>query len=852
MVGLGVLAASACAAPQVPLAEPTIAVSTAPTVVPAAPMAQATPTVATSAQVAAPQAAAQQPTSGQATAPQATAPQAASAQATARQTSAPQATAPQAASAQAIAAQQATAASGSTASSAQATAPASQAPAPRPSPTPLPYLPTSTLGNLPADQARTVTEVRASLAAGDYAHALNLIRPLQQQLQGDQQQEATLLYGQAQLGNQQFDEALATADQLLKQTTSRQDLQSVARLLKGQALRGLERYDEAATEMRAVADANPLVAAGVRLELEDMWLAANRPDQAAIDGQQGLLVAEPRLLKIDIAEKLGNAEVALSQTDAAMDAYRQLLTAAGTKGYLGEQLYNLAAGAAQLGNTDDAINALRTSISQFPRSRKAPDAVQLLEQLGGMRAEDRFYAGVIRYLFWNFAGARADFDAYLAAYPDGDNAIEARYYRGLSSASASSTTQLLQLASDEPNDDFAPMALLEAGKAQEELGDYASAASIYEGLMAKYPTRDAGMSGAFRLGLAHYMLGDFDAALATWGDLLGRNPQPDVQAEALYWSGKARAARGDATGAHAKYEAAVAIRPVDYYVMRAEVALNPPPSSKDFDPGAIRATDENEVAQWFAKNGLDLKADAQAAAQDPAYIRATALVQHGLYKQANWEYEIFLTTYADKPDRLYWLAERFGEMGLPNAELKLGAAALDGATSGGDVSILDVPKGLARVASPLVFPDLVESVAQQRGLDPLLFTSLMHQESDFDPYVESVAKAKGLSQIIPQTGNEIAHALGIKNFAQDELYQPRLNVQFGAYYFSQRLKRNGSVDRALASYNAGDGNVDTWTTPGRDDPDVFTEYVPFEETHNYVKSILTYWWENRYIWAVGN
>lgn len=724
-------------------------------------------------------------------------------------------------------------------------APSTQVPAPRPSPTPLPFLPAAWQSSLSADQQQTVHTAQGALAAGDYGHALDLLSPIK-----DVQPDVYLLYGQAQLGNSQYDDALAAAEHLLEEVpASRQDLQSASRLLKGEALRGQHRYDEAATEMRGVADANPLVAAAVRLELEDMWLGANRPDQAAVDGQQGLLVAEPRLLKIDLAEKLGNAEVALGDTDAALDAYRQLLTAAGSKGYLGEQLYNLAAGAAQLGRTDDAINALRTSISQFPRSRKAPDAVELLDKLGGMRPEDRFYAGIIRYLFWNFAGARDDFDAYLAAYPDGDNAVEARYYRGLSSPAKTTTTQLLQLASDEPNDDFAPMALLEAGKAQEELSDYASAAKIYTDLIAKYPTRDAGMAGAFRLGLADYMQGDLDGALATWSDLLARNPQSDVESQALYWTGKALAARGDDDAAHAKYEAAAAVRPVDYYVLRAEVALNPPPTSTDFDPSAVTPADENDVAQWFAKNGLDLNAAAQAASQDPAYIRATALVQHGLYKQANWEYEIFLTTYADKPDRLYWLAERFGEMGLPNAELKLGTAALDGATAEGQISMLDVPRGLARVASPLVFPDLVTSVARQRGLDPLLFTSLIHQESDFDPYVESVAKAKGLSQIIPKTGDEIARALGITNFAQDELYQPRLNVQFGAYYFSQRMKRNGSVDRALASYNAGDGNVDTWTTAARNDPDVFTEYVPFQETHDYVKSILKYWWLNRYLWA---
>ena len=180
------------------------------------------------------------------------------------------------------------------------------------------------------------------------------------------------------------------------------------------------------------------------------------------------------MLKIELAEALARAEVALGRTDAAMDAYRQLLTAAGSRGFLGEQLYNLAEGASALGRTDDAINALRTSIAEFPRSRKAPDAVELLEKLGGMRAEDRYYAGLIRYYFWNFRGARADFDAYLAAHPNGDRALEARYYRGLSSPARDTTTQLLDLADAAPDDDIAPLALYEAGKAQEELADYAT------------------------------------------------------------------------------------------------------------------------------------------------------------------------------------------------------------------------------------------------------------------------------------------------------------------------------------------------------------------------------------------
>jgi len=148
--------------------------------------------------------------------------------------------------------------------------------------------------------------------------------------------------------------------------------------------------------------------------------------------------------------------------------------------------------------------------------------------------------------------------------------------------------------------------------------------------------------------------------------------------------------------------------------------------AQGFDPSRVAPADESALATWFASHGLDLNAAAQTASQDPAYLRAQALVQHGLYRAANWEHEIFLTTYVDKPDRLYWLAVQFGSLGLPNAALKLGTAAVNAATAEGQVSVLEIPPALARAASPLAYADLVASTARARGINPLLLISLMH------------------------------------------------------------------------------------------------------------------------------
>src|SRR5204862_3156608 len=120
--------------------------------------------------------------------------------------------------------------------------------------------------------------------------------------------------------------------------------------------------------------------------------------------------------------------------------------------------------------------------------------------------------------------------------------------------------------------------------------------------------------------------------LQSWDDLLRRDPDAPVRAQALYWTGKALSESGDEAGARDRYGAAAAVRPLSYYVLRAQVALDPPPSSASFDPASVAPADERTLAELFGKNGLDLHAAEHSAGQDPAYLRTVALVQHGLYR----------------------------------------------------------------------------------------------------------------------------------------------------------------------------------------------------------------------------
>lgn len=151
---------------------------------------------------------------------------------------------------------------------------------------------------------------------------------------------------------------------------------------------------------------------------------------------------------------------------------------------------------------------------------------------------------------------------------------------------------------------------------------------------------------------------------------------------------------------------------------------------------------------------------------------------------------------------------------------------------------------------PLDYRHLIEQRAEENGLDPYLVAAVIRAESRFRPRATSPQGARGLMQIMPETGKWAADQMNLP-FHPDWLYEPEYNIRIGCWYLANlHSEFEGDPVLALAAYNGGRNNVQKWLIEHQWTGEERTlGQIPFPETRNYVAVVLRD--HQRYRWLYG-
>jgi soluble lytic murein transglycosylase len=583
------------------------------------------------------------------------------------------------------------------------------------------------------------------------------------------------------------------------------------------------------------------------------------------------------------SERAGSYEKAIALLQAAgrpaeaVDLYAELLDFAQDPGYRARILAEGAALADSIGRAD-AARAWRAEIVQsLPESAQAapaadallaaadpavtpalagriflaaerwPEAVAQLDAAIAAEADPEAGAD-LRRLRGLALRAQGDFPAALAALaeaaalsPDGDRGRQARLDAiqtlGQSGDTAGAMNAYVEYAAAYPDDPRAPVALDRAAQLRERLGDAAGAFQARLDLGARYPASAEGRAALHAAGLELLRAGSNVEARAAWQTMAEGNTGA-WRARGAFWAGRAARAAGDEGAARELFAAARAAAPDGYEGARAADELGEAPA------GTVPVGAPVEEAQWAEleawATGLVPAAGAPAAPDiDGATARSALLGEVGLPNEALGEWLDALNAAGDEPAALLHVARGAHDAGVATVALRAAEQLLALAPEGAPPP----PVALRRLLFPAPYAALVRREAAERGLDPRLLYALFRQESLFNPDATSWVGARGLAQVMPETGQGIAQNLGASDFTPDDLYRPAVSVRFGAFYLGQRVKdMSGSVQGALAAYNGGLGNAQRWADGSSvADPDLFVETIDYPETKGYVRAVYGFW-----------
>lgn len=622
-----------------------------------------------------------------------------------------------------------------------------------------------------------------------------------------------------------------------------EELRLVARLREGLALMRLDRADEAATLLGGMREHAPDIAD--RIDVLAAEALAPAGDSTAVRQLVEGLV-EPSLRERGRRAQLAALEAA-DDPARALRLARSLRAGATAASDRAWYAHFAARMAIETGDEAAADEELRAAVSAAPSSAAAGAAARLLESRSGLTPADRLALARTFDARGDNRRAISHYRAWLAA-GIGDEAERARVIQALGQAlfdsgdfpaaistvaplgtpeaihlagraeyrrgnSARGRETFLRLARDFPGSRPGSEALFHVADLEHDDQDLAEARPLYRRVASDFPGTDRAGLSLMRLAGSYFLQGDHRRAAEAWEEYRAAYPDGERWLEATYWAGRALEAAGDSDSAHARYRDLRQREPLSYYTVQASERLGepfwPPPLTASPAPDSAA---EARVAEWM--HAVDL------------------LLAAGLHSEAEAEADRAISAAGEATELLYPLAEALIERGLTVRGIRIGLRLQE---------TEERNRRLLRIVYPFPYRSLIESEARERGVDPYLAAALIRQESLFKARIASPVGARGLMQVMPETGRGLASSVGIDGWDVELLYQPEINTHLGMRFLAEQMRRwDSSLPAVFSAYNAGPNRIDQWSRrfPEFGNEELFTERIPYRETRDYVK-ILT-------------
>jgi soluble lytic murein transglycosylase len=331
--------------------------------------------------------------------------------------------------------------------------------------------------------------------------------------------------------------------------------------------------------------------------------------------------------------------------------------------------------------------------------------------------------------------------------------------------------------------------------------------------------------------------------------------------QARYWQGRATEKRKDFSRAVAYYERVLKKGPYTYYGSRAAARLASlegadPIVKAELPADTILSCKEGECSDdplyaYDTDDGPPIWTEEtrKLLAAQPSFRKTFELMYLDMKKEAAAELWSLQDKMPRKRGALIGLSKAFFELGdyyrslmlvLRNYERYL-EAPLD-----------KTPEDLWLLAYPQAYWDSIQTYAKKYKQDPYLVAAIMREESQFNTEALSPVGARGLMQVMPSTGAQVAKQIKARGFNREKLFDSDMSIMIGTWYIGQLMKRfKGDPLFAAAAYNAGPEAVAQWLKKNGSskDREAFVESIPFMETRGYVKKVLRNYAEYKRIYG---